>query len=78
MRVFEHVDFDHIPSFFQQFQAIRAEMTQMQALACLTVALGEVVDGDEGRVILDTRIAELDHHVLRVVFGREQVLERGS
>ena len=64
------------PAFFQQLQAIRAEMTQVQALARLAVALGQAVDGDDGRVILDACVAKLDHHVLRVVFGREQVLER--
>jgi hypothetical protein len=80
MRVFQHVDvdLDHVPGFFQQLQAIRTEVVQAQMLARLAVALGQTVDGDDGRVILDACVAELDHHVLRVVFGREQVLERCS
>ena len=53
MRVFEHVDLDHVPGFFQQLQTIRAEVAQVQMLARLAVALSEAIDGDDSRVILD-------------------------
>ncbi len=75
MRVFAHVDFHHVLGFFQHFQAVRAEMPQVQALAGLLVARGKAVDGFDCGMVHDAGAAEFHHHFIRIFFRCKQGLE---
>ncbi len=74
VRVFAHVDFHHVLGLGQQFQAVWAQMAQVQALAGLAVTLGEAVDGFDCGMVHHVRAAEIDHHFVRIVLaGVKQV-----